>query len=200
MRVRMNASTVRSVPQDPPKKGEAWERRADESAVAYEAFVAYREMTPKRSYRRAAQKLRKSEATVNRWRQRHEWTARARAYDERIERAQAEDEIEARMRVNKRHIDEAVAVQSAGLKLMTPAIRKLDDLAKNETPLDEEKVSERLRAGAPMVLRGIEVERRCRGMDREGAAEGVLQPGQEDVELVAVRSVVKDGKRKVAER
>lgn len=77
----------------------AWDRRADESAKAFEAFVVYRDMGAARSLVRTSQEHGKSIATVTTWCGRHEWVKRVAAYDTDIARRASErteeDDVEA---------------------------------------------------------------------------------------------------------
>lgn len=77
----------------------AWDRRADESAKAFEAFVVYRGMGVGRTLPRVSETHKKSIATINAWSARHDWVARAAAYDTDIARRASErteeDDVEA---------------------------------------------------------------------------------------------------------
>ena len=69
------------------KYGDApWERKPKESAPAYEAFSAYRDMGPERALRAVAQQLGKSRALIERWSRNWGWQDRVRAYDDSIQR------------------------------------------------------------------------------------------------------------------
>lgn len=64
------------------EQAEPWERQHDESAPAYAAFEAYRDMQPtKRSYRAVAALLGKSPSLVARWSSGYKWQARAEMWD-----------------------------------------------------------------------------------------------------------------------
>lgn len=80
----------------------AWDRRDSESAPAFEAFVAYRDMGVGRSVARVSKEHGKSIATVTKWCSRHDWVARAAAYDTEAARraglAALGDATEARIR------------------------------------------------------------------------------------------------------
>lgn len=59
-----------------------WDPQPGESAVAYEAFTVYRDMTPgNRSTREVARRLGKSETLIGRWSSRHGWVRRVLAWD-----------------------------------------------------------------------------------------------------------------------
>jgi hypothetical protein len=59
-----------------------WLRQTNESAKAYEAARTYFEMGANRTVEAVAAKYQKSIALLNRWSQRYDWVARAKAYDE----------------------------------------------------------------------------------------------------------------------
>jgi hypothetical protein len=69
-----------------------WDQRADESAQAYCAFVAYRDLRSERSIDRAYRAVRgqqngnkRATGQFTEWSQRYEWKQRAEAYDAYLE-------------------------------------------------------------------------------------------------------------------
>jgi hypothetical protein len=60
----------------------AWERQSDETAAMYAAARVYFELGPRRTLRAVAEQCTRSRSTIQRWSSRHQWVARARAYDE----------------------------------------------------------------------------------------------------------------------
>ena len=58
-----------------------WDRRRGESVPAFEAFCAYRSAGRYRSLRRIAAQLGKSRSLVFGWSAKHDWVARAQAWD-----------------------------------------------------------------------------------------------------------------------
>jgi hypothetical protein len=62
--------------------GNPWERRSNEYVKAYEAFKMYADLGSRRSARRVWERLGKSRALIERWSARHQWTERAKAWDE----------------------------------------------------------------------------------------------------------------------
>ena len=67
------------MPADPTKP-EPWERQPGESAPAFSAFAAYRDMTD-RSLRAVGQKLGKCRALMERWSAAWDWVDRVSAWD-----------------------------------------------------------------------------------------------------------------------
>lgn len=107
-----------------PKRGEAkpWERQENESAQAYEAFIAYLNQGADRSIRAVGQTLGKSRALVERWSAAYRWVARAKAYDAELQRQAYEAAVKEQKRMAARHIKLAVAVQAKAAE----ALNELD--------------------------------------------------------------------------
>jgi hypothetical protein len=79
-----------------------WERQPKESARAYEAFVAYRDMGPGRAVRAVARELGKSVTLIGRWSSAHHWVERAEAWDAEQDRVRLEEaQRQARLRAEK---------------------------------------------------------------------------------------------------
>ena len=55
-----------------------WERRPDESAAAYAAFLTYRDLGPERSLVAAARQAGKHACLLRRWSQRSGWVERVK--------------------------------------------------------------------------------------------------------------------------
>ncbi len=92
-----------------------WEQQPGESAKAFEAFAAYRDMGADRSIRKVAQKVGKSATQMGKWSKAHQWTDRVRAYDKHLDhvaQAQAEREVQ---RMTTRHINIAMNLQAKAI-------------------------------------------------------------------------------------
>jgi hypothetical protein len=129
-----------------------WEQRDDETARAYEAFALYRSLGPERSCARVGQKLGKSSTIMDRWSARHEWVDRVRAYDAAVSREVVQDETEAMIRMNKRHIEESQKLQQVVLQ----RIERMQPEAL--TPADV----------ARWLDIAVKIERKCMGLDETG--------------------------------
>jgi hypothetical protein len=71
------AGTIRK-----PRTGPAWERLSDESAKAFQAFAAYRDLpVEERSLSTVSEQLRKSKSLCARWSAQFRWVERAAAWD-----------------------------------------------------------------------------------------------------------------------
>lgn len=60
----------------------AWERLDAEGARAFAAFVVYYQQGPQRSLQRVASDLHKTTRQMEMWSAKHNWVARAKAYDD----------------------------------------------------------------------------------------------------------------------
>jgi len=101
--------------REPP---ELWERQDGESAQAFQAFAAYRDMGAERSLAKAAQKLGKSKALMERWSVRWRWVMRADAWDSELDR-QSRRELEKGITgMRKNHVNIAKAMLVKALKAL----------------------------------------------------------------------------------
>ena len=98
-----------------------WEQQAGESARAFGAFCAYRDLGPQRSLRTAAEKFYgRSSAAVSRqfqaWSGTFKWVERASAWDQHLDAEVRHAQEEARREMGERHVKEARALQSKALE------------------------------------------------------------------------------------
>jgi len=118
---------------------------------------------------KGATKGQQVKGNISRWAKRHEWQVRVRAYDERIANAQADDEVDAVVKANRRHITELQQLQGAALRMLSPVIAYLEkfDPVKNLNPeiLEKEDLPEWMRA-LSVLTRAIDAERKCMGLDQ----------------------------------
>lgn len=99
-----------------------WDRRADESAKAFDAFAAYRDAGVARSLESVSQTYPKSVPMMKRWSARHEWAARVAAYDTDIARRASERTEEDDVEALARQVRTMRAVQARmGKRLLTNA-------------------------------------------------------------------------------
>lgn len=87
-----------------------WERQPTDTQKSWEAFVVYRDFGTKRSLKKVAEELKKSETIIGRWSGKHNWVERVAAWDEeqdRLIRIELTKDIGA---MRKRHADLASAM------------------------------------------------------------------------------------------
>lgn len=139
-------------------EAEPWERQPGESTKAYSAFVAYRDIGPRRSYRQIPA-VHGTVSVLWRWGDRWKWTARATAWDDerrRIEQEAARQEVDD---MRRRHATVAnVAIVKAAQRLQTiePAELSPRDAA---ALLDLGVKIERLSRGDPTQIHELQGER-----------------------------------------
>lgn len=80
-----------------------WERHAEESAAAFAAFAAYRDIGAARSITRVARQLDKSRSLLGRWSRAHAWVLRAQAWDREQDRIFTAEQATARRDAARRH-------------------------------------------------------------------------------------------------
>lgn len=95
-----------------------WERQKGESEKAYEAFAAYRDMGPERSITKVSQSLNKTRALIGRWSSQWNWTERARAYDNELEKEARAKAVKDRKAMTDRHIGIAMQLQKKALEAL----------------------------------------------------------------------------------
>lgn len=94
----------------------AWDRRPTETAEAFEAFALYRDAGPTRSAASVGVALGKSTTLMERWSGRHDWPARAAAYDTEVARRAAAKTMETDVEALARQVRQARAIQAKAAK------------------------------------------------------------------------------------
>lgn len=91
----------------------AWERQPGESEEAYEAFTDYYK-NPKRSQKKTAKAVEKSEALIYRWSVRWHWNERAREYDNALVREEYTATLDEIQKMNKAQAAIGILLQKKG--------------------------------------------------------------------------------------
>lgn len=89
---------------------EPWERQNGETAKAYAAFCAYRDLGPDRSIRKAGEMLGKNQTTLEQWSAKNSWGERAAKWDDEQDRIARQEQLAEIKRMRKRHADLATAM------------------------------------------------------------------------------------------
>ncbi len=126
----------------------AWERQPGESEEAYEAFTDYYK-NPKRSQKKTAKAVGKSEALIYRWSVRWNWSERAREYDNALVREDYLATIDEIRKMNRKQAVIGVLLQTKGVA----ALQKL----KPEKLSAKELIQ--------FLIQGTNIERRARLSD-----------------------------------
>lgn len=109
-----------------PKRTEPealWEQQPGESAKAFEAFAAYRDMGAERSLRKLTQQLHKNLTTIRDWSVKWNWQERVRAYDRELDRQAREQAVRSVRQMTDRHIRIAMQLQAKAVR----ALENLDE-------------------------------------------------------------------------
>jgi hypothetical protein len=98
-----------------------WEQLPGESARAFGAFCAYRDLGPRRSLRAAAaafyeQPSAARERQLDKWSRAFRWVERAAAWDRHLDAQARQAQQEARREMTERHVKEARALQAKALE------------------------------------------------------------------------------------
>ncbi|MDD6051646.1 MAG: hypothetical protein PUC00_10355 [Clostridiales bacterium] len=146
----------------------SWEQQPGESAKAFEAFTAYRDMGADRSTRKVAQKLTKSDSVIRKWSSTYNWVERARAYDRDLDRQAHEQAVHNVQQMNDRHIQMAMQLQEK-------ASAALENLAAaNLTP----------RMILDFITKATELERMCRLYEAGMDWDNQQKDGNSEVEII----------------
>lgn len=100
-----------------------WEQQPGESAKAFEAFAAYRDMGAERSLRKLTQRLHKNLTTIRDWSVKWNWQERVRAYDRELDRQAREQAVRSVRQMTDRHIRIAMQLQAKAVR----ALENLDE-------------------------------------------------------------------------
>lgn len=111
---------------------QAWDRRETESAKAFAAFALYRDMAAGRSIERVAETLQKDHTFLRRWSARHEWVARAAAYDTEVARRASAKAIESDADALARQIEDARLMQIEARARFVEAATDASDMSRAE--------------------------------------------------------------------
>jgi uncharacterized membrane protein len=178
-----------------------WVRRSAESAAAWHAFRAYRDLGPRRSLDAVDRLLyppatpgehresaapdggadapRRRRGCIGRWSRAHEWVARAAAWDAHLDREARISQVEAVRAMNARHASIAKAVQAK-------AVEALRLLAAGE--MDAADVIR-------CIVEGSKLERLALGQVTDAVRQDVKAEGGVTLEVVERIVVVGDRPR-----
>ena len=102
-----------------------WERQTGESEKAFEAFCVYRDLGPERTFVAVAERLRKSDSLIRRWKEKYNWSERVRLYDNELEKQAMAKAVKERKAMTERHIKIAMQMQKKALEALQ-ALNKKD--------------------------------------------------------------------------
>jgi hypothetical protein len=154
-----------------------WERRHDESDVAWEAFVQYRDWitshNENRSLVKVATALGKSRTLMERWCKRHEWTFRIVEFDRWQDQERLKALVKGQVQMRERHANVAAGITARlGRRIAQMTDEEISRLPTNEI--------------AGLLKAAADVERQARAADIFDTQEAPFEvhihtyaPGQE---------------------
>jgi len=101
-----------------------WEQREQESAQAYEAFLAYRDLGPSRTFKATADRVGKHESLMRRWADRHRWRERVWAWDLHEARQDEAAVRQQRDEMLQQHLDDVGRMGRACLLYFRTLVRR----------------------------------------------------------------------------
>lgn len=134
-------------------------RRADETPLAWSAFVEYRNLGPTRTTGEVARRLQKTTAQISKWIRRYNWKTRVAVYDRENEDAERKAELKAIEDMRARHIKAALLKQEIGETELTKVKKAAE--ANPDTLVIEPKLASTLQS------EGMKEERLSRGQPNE---------------------------------
>jgi hypothetical protein len=149
--------------------GVIWERQVSESAKAFDAFAAYRDMGQHRSTRQVARSLNKSHTLIGRWSSHHDWPRRAAAWDREQDRHRQATQLDEIEEMTRRHSKVVEAQLGA---MMLPALelsRRLERDRNYLSQLDAKALVDLVCRAARPVAQLVQTERLVRGLGDAGS-------------------------------
>ncbi|HUJ65480.1 MAG TPA: hypothetical protein VLX59_08085 [Acidimicrobiales bacterium] len=140
--------------------GSAWDRQSiyGETAKAYDGFVSYRDLGPRRSIANAGRVLGKSQTVLERWSVLFAWVTRAALWDDNLEAERTAELIQQAKEMARRQAQMGVLMQAKGLeKLQSMSDDQVADLS----------VAESVR----LIEAGAKLEREARGLPSQIVAQ-----------------------------
>lgn len=148
-----------------------WDRQPGESLKAFDAFVRFRDMGPRRLLRDVALELHCSGANVRRWAARWFWHNRVAAFEEHLDREKQEEMRRGRVEMAERQREEGQMLQSLAMDGVAELKRRRD-------------------AGLPLGMKPSEIAILAKygaEMERTAVGEGVhASPGKVDVVIYPI--------------
>lgn len=160
----------------------AWHRQPGETAAAFDAFLVYRDLGPKRSLSAALEAAGRAPTTLaawGRWSSAHSWVARCAAWDARMQEI-ADKASEAKIgEMARRHADLAQSLQAAVTLPLNELVRRLQDKEIDLSQLPVPDLVRMLQQLGPITKSAVEIERVSRGQPSDRLEVGTPAELQE---------------------
>ena len=166
---------------------EYWERQQNETAPAFAAFVAYRDMgIGIRSTAKVAQKLGKSLALIHRWSSRWSWVSRVQVYDQELDRM-----------IQERHLGELYEARDRhallAREIQVKVLERLGNMTAKEIPVPI--LAQMLKVATDVELRALGEPLGRTQTEITGPSGG---PIQAKVVVGIVNDLIKDPQSRIA--
>lgn len=128
-----------------------WERQSDEGGGAFQAFILYRDGLQKRSLNQVSQSTGKVMSQIRDWSVKHDWVARAAAWDSHVDKQTQVTVIGAIQNMKEEQIELALRLRSIADSSLQKLQSKLDDLENNpRAALTPDQIVKFAEAGAKL--------------------------------------------------
>lgn len=162
---------------------EPWDRRANESDPAWEAFVLYRDSGASRSQTNVAKALGKTRQLLSGWSAQHDWVDRAAAWDLEQDRQRREAMRQENVEAGRRHARQAGAFLSTATMFPAELMRRVQENPALLQTMPLEELMDNLAKLGRTVPRLVVAERLARGMTTESVEQrGAMDTFREQVE------------------
>lgn len=176
-------AVVEEAPVEVVEGPDPWERQKGESRQAFQAFVVYRDMNPKRSLRRTAQVLEKSPSLIARWSSRWFWQNRIDRWDDFQDEKKRNAQLEVITKMSERH---AGVVQSALTILSMPVREAIKRFQQDPTILEMMELDDVLKLAvvcSKNIPTLVQTERLTRGASTENIEQHVKSDNKTVVKI-----------------
>ena len=127
-----------------------WEKRKTETMRAFDAFVLYRDMGPRRTLLLVSKEIKKHPRQCEQWSAKHAWIKRAEAWDGEQDRVGRLAELKEIEKMRKRQTQLALSMQNLGALNLKKLLIQAEKAKKNGDPLDPDIVIKLIKEGAAL--------------------------------------------------
>jgi len=104
-------------------ESQPWHRLPEESGIAHEAFIVFRDLGPKRTIAAAARAAGKCASLLYRWAARYHWWERARVWEQAQEREQEASDRRQREQAHERWMRNAERLERLAMAIIASMVR-----------------------------------------------------------------------------
>lgn len=146
---------------------ELWDRQEGESQYAYDLFIGYRDMQ-RRNMLELCRLHDINKNTIYRYSLTHEWTARASAWDNYVQRRKDQAKLKAIDEMTERHAKHAQALENSFMYPVQELVKALGDINKNDfKDMSAKELYAIVLQMADRLPKIIDIERKSRGVPND---------------------------------